>query len=239
MHEAMEEFVAAAQDVPDARQLTVLLISTLRSFGLDQIYYRHVAWQFRSVPAASGVRIIELKRDWSILCRQKGYSRDEPMIAEARRRSCPYRLSEVSGGPNLTARQREFLGDLQEVGYGELFIIPVFHRPGDFAFFALAAPGNDVCLDDDQLLTLQSLCNAYHARYNDLEIRLSPVSLSTRETQVLELIAKGGTNLKIARSLGVSVNTVDTLIRRCFNKLGVTTRIEAALAAISRGLILP
>ncbi|OFX00538.1 MAG: hypothetical protein A3E78_09895 [Alphaproteobacteria bacterium RIFCSPHIGHO2_12_FULL_63_12] len=239
MQDALEDYVASAREIIDTRELKTLLISTLRRFGLDQVYYRHVVWQFRRVTAASGVRICELKHDWVNLYVKKGYVLDELAVTEAQRRSSPFRMSELRRTPHLTERQREFLRDLTDAGYEEFFAAPIYSRPGDFALFAFAASGNDVSLSDDQLLMLQSLCQACHIRYNTLALRLEPVSLSPRETQVLELIAKGGTNLSIAQTLGVTVNTVDTLVRRCFAKLGVTTRVEAALAAIGRGLILP
>lgn len=53
--------------------------------------------------------------------------------------------------------------------------------------------------------------------------------LSPREWEILAAIADGGTNEEIARALGISPNTIKTHIRRCYRKLGVSTR-AAALA---------
>jgi DNA-binding NarL/FixJ family response regulator len=52
-------------------------------------------------------------------------------------------------------------------------------------------------------------------------------NLSTRERQVLELVAKGYFYKEIAAELGVSLNTVHTFIRRIYEKLHVRTRTEA------------
>ena len=43
----------------------------------------------------------------------------------------------------------------------------------------------------------------------------------------------------MGEALGISPNTVDTLVRRCFEKLGVSSRVEAALAGVALGIILP
>lgn len=59
--------------------------------------------------------------------------------------------------------------------------------------------------------------------------------LSTRELDVLRLVADGATNQGIAEALGLSENTVRTYLRRANLKLGSHKRGEAALAAGRRG----
>ncbi|WP_395696262.1 LuxR C-terminal-related transcriptional regulator [Nocardioides sp.] len=51
-------------------------------------------------------------------------------------------------------------------------------------------------------------------------------SLTPRERQVALMVARGGTNQAIATSLGISVWTVSTHLRRIFAKLGVSSRAE-------------
>ncbi|GAA3463919.1 AAA family ATPase [Saccharothrix longispora] len=52
--------------------------------------------------------------------------------------------------------------------------------------------------------------------------------LSARENQVAELVARGRTNLQIARALELSHKTVETYLRRIFDKLEVSSRSEVA-----------
>ncbi len=61
--------------------------------------------------------------------------------------------------------------------------------------------------------------------------------LSSREIEVLQLVATGATNRQIAKDLVVSVNTVKVHLRNIFTKLGVESRTEATLIAIREGLI--
>ncbi|MCI0713103.1 MAG: response regulator transcription factor [Chloroflexi bacterium] len=56
----------------------------------------------------------------------------------------------------------------------------------------------------------------------------SSTDLSTREGEVLELVAKGFTNPEIAANLSVSENTIRFHMKNIFEKLGVTNRTEAA-----------
>jgi DNA-binding NarL/FixJ family response regulator len=55
--------------------------------------------------------------------------------------------------------------------------------------------------------------------------------LTTRELQVLAMIARGHTNQQIADSLYLSINSVKTYIRSAYRKIGVTSRAQAAIWA--------
>jgi DNA-binding NarL/FixJ family response regulator len=63
------------------------------------------------------------------------------------------------------------------------------------------------------------------------------VTLSTREVEVLALVAKGQTNADIGRGLHISEATVKTHLLRTFNKLGVSDRTAAVTTAMSLGLL--
>lgn len=61
--------------------------------------------------------------------------------------------------------------------------------------------------------------------------------LTTREGQVLELLADGLSNRLIATRLGLSDETVKFHLSAIFGKLGVANRTEAVRQAIRRGLV--
>lgn len=61
--------------------------------------------------------------------------------------------------------------------------------------------------------------------------------LSERELEILKLIATGVSNKEIAQKLFISSNTVKVHLRNIFNKIGVTTRTEAAMYAVRIGLV--
>jgi two-component system response regulator DctR len=52
--------------------------------------------------------------------------------------------------------------------------------------------------------------------------------LTERERQVLTLMIEGKGNRGIAHILGVSENIVETHLKRIFQKLGVSSRVELA-----------
>ena len=61
--------------------------------------------------------------------------------------------------------------------------------------------------------------------------------LSTREIEVLELVAHGTSNKEIAKQLWVSETTVKSHMLHIFDKLGVTDRTAAVTEALKRGII--
>jgi DNA-binding NarL/FixJ family response regulator len=59
--------------------------------------------------------------------------------------------------------------------------------------------------------------------------------LTPREEQVVALVADGLINRDVARELGLSEHTVKKYLFRIFDKLGVSTRVELVLYAVTRG----
>lgn len=64
-------------------------------------------------------------------------------------------------------------------------------------------------------------------------------TLTPREMEILALIAEGKTNKEIASKLFISVNTVKVHISNIFQKIEVSSRTEATLYAIEKGIITP
>lgn len=63
------------------------------------------------------------------------------------------------------------------------------------------------------------------------------VSLSRREQEVLEYIARGFSYAEIARQQGITVHTVQTYIKKLYGKLAVHSRSEAVYEANRLGLL--
>lgn len=61
--------------------------------------------------------------------------------------------------------------------------------------------------------------------------------LSDRELEVLQLIVEGLSNTAIGQKLYLSPNTVKAHVKGIMNKLVVSDRVQAAVAAVRRGLV--
>lgn len=60
--------------------------------------------------------------------------------------------------------------------------------------------------------------------------------LTPRENEILALLAEGQSNKVIARNLGISDGTVKLHVKSILRKLGIHSRVEAAVIAVEQGL---
>jgi len=84
--------------------------------------------------------------------------------------------------------------------------------------------------------TAQSLAALYSDQPLEVEDEVS-AEITSRETEVLRMLAEGLVNKEIAARLGISEHTVKFHISSILDKLGASTRTEAVTIGIRRGLI--
>ena len=65
----------------------------------------------------------------------------------------------------------------------------------------------------------------------------SPIdTLSPREQEIVRLIARGASNKEIGRDLGIAETTVKIHVQHVLRKLGLSSRVQAAVYASEHGL---
>ena len=84
--------------------------------------------------------------------------------------------------------------------------------------------------------TAESLAALFGDQPPEVEAELSE-EITSRETDVLRMLAQGLVNKDIAARLGISEHTVKFHISSILDKLGASTRTEAVTLGIRRGLI--
>ncbi len=153
-----------------------------------------------------------------------------------------WRFSEVLSRFTLTSgeqRHRETVIQFPDAKDGIGF--PLFGPNGRDAYAVLGRPHDEEILDRIDRTALHMAAQAAHLH----ALRLDPASgvegilLSEREIEILGWVAQGKSNGVIADILGISTATVDTYLRRIFEKLQVTDRTAAAVKGVSTGLVRP
>jgi DNA-binding CsgD family transcriptional regulator len=100
---------------------------------------------------------------------------------------------------------------------------------GTVRCIALNRDGGDFSERDLELLQLVRpyLCDVQR----ELDAVRSAQSLNPREREVLALVARGKTNIEVAKILGISPRTVQKHLEHIYDKLGVRRRAGAAVLA--------
>lgn len=103
--------------------------------------------------------------------------------------------------------------------------------PDVVAEFGSIQEARDAGIDADALLS------AAPAPPGDLDDAPAVESLTSREVEVLELVAEGLSNKAVAVRLGISDQTVKFHLTSISGKLGALNRTDAVRRAVRRGLI--
>jgi DNA-binding NarL/FixJ family response regulator len=159
------------------------------------------------------------------------------------------RMPEVDG---ITAT-REVLDAYPDV---RVLIVTTFEQD-DYVFGALAAGASGFLLkrtSPEQLIAAIKTVNEGDALLSPSVTRRviermarDPVpqanaaieELTTREREVLDLIARGCNNTEIGERLVIEESTVKTHVKRILMKLGLRDRVQAVILAYETGLIRP
>lgn len=107
-----------------------------------------------------------------------------------------------------------------------------------FEVVAVGATAADVASRADVVLVARDADDASPRPEADSLGTQAGAPLTTREREILALLADGLGNKQIAVRLGISPNTVKTHLELLFEKIGVRSRAEAVAVGARRGLLL-
>jgi two-component system, NarL family, response regulator len=124
-------------------------------------------------------------------------------------------------------------------------IVLTMYQGEEDVYRALKAGASTYLLKDSLFDELATCIRRVHAgeqpRSPEIEQRLAEraghKTLSPRETEVVQLIARGLRNKEIAAALAISEETVQVHLRNLFSKLNVNDRTAVLGVALQRGLI--
>ncbi len=114
------------------------------------------------------------------------------------------------------------------------FLPQIFFSLLDFFFLRnIAFQLTHMTFSTFSIFVFVDLCSYFFKNYNtnlditnDRQTLKQKYTLSDREIEVVELLAKGMTNELISRELHISINTVKSHIKRIYKKLNISNRLQ-------------
>jgi DNA-binding NarL/FixJ family response regulator len=134
---------------------------------------------------------------------------------------------------------------IHEEDHDARIIMLTMHSGEEDIYRALAAGVSTYLLKDtvsaDLIRVIREVHGGQRPLGRDIQARLaqraSHRTLTSREVQIVELIAQGLRNKEIGNVLAISEETVSVHMRNIFAKLGVKDRTAVLAVAVKRGLI--
>jgi DNA-binding CsgD family transcriptional regulator len=150
----------------------------------------------------------------------------------------PVRWTDAWATTQTTPEERAFVEAMRAVAFSDGYTLPCYGPNGRNAVVTIRRGSRET--DAPALLTqMHFVAQAAHLRICALfadEVALDR-QLSSREKEILDWVARGKSNTVIADILEISPGTVDTYMRRIYEKLEVSDRTSAAVKGVGLGLI--
>lgn len=174
---------------------------------------------------------------WAARYVASGYGARSQIVREMLRTNEPYTWNEVIARRTVDDDQNRIKAEASDFGLDDGLFTPTRWVDGSYAAVALA--GRRPELNDEFVKTSAGVLSNYFALESR---RLSQGSepsprLSPRQRECLAWVRQGKSSWMIAEILGVSVRTVDEHLAEACRKMGVRTRVQAAVQASMAGLI--
>ncbi len=236
----IEEFAVTSYTADSIDALRDACITYFLNNGCEMVSYHHLP-----PPGASDyssnitVATYGFPEDWvEAYVSEKLYDID-PIPKRALNATMPFWWSEIRHQPDLGVDELTYLDRLAAADFGDGLAVPVFGPHGRNGYAGIGFGKRGVALSLIDMATIHWACQLGHQRYCDLLRSQAPngISLSKRETEILEWVARGKSNSVIADITGLSTYTVDTYLRRIYGKMDVSDRVTAALRGMAIGLV--
>lgn len=234
------EFAACLEQTHSFTELRNSCVHFFLDHGIKRMSYHHLPpVGAEDYDPHISVAAYGFPEEWVELYVGRELYRVDPIPRRALCSTVPFLWSETRSMPGISTGETEYLDLLAESGIGDGLAVPVFGPFGRNGYVGLGFGTETIDLSPSQFLQLRLASQLGHQAYCEILYSKAPknVTLSKREREILEWVGRGKSNAVIAMILQISKHTVDTHLRRIYQKIGVADRVTAALRGMALGLL--
>ena len=237
---AFADFAECSATLSEPVDLWNLTVEYFYGRGVEMISYHHFGKpsKYRDM-GIHGIRTQDFPADWVAHYLEHHLFEHDPIVALAARTSRPFFWRDIRDLVALTGLEERVIRDLESADLGDGLSLQVSGPNFRNGYLGLGFGRDKPRIPESRVFEFKCVAQIAHLRYCELveDTEDAAETLTPREREVLNWIARGKSNGVIADILDVSRHTVDTLVRRIFDKLDVTDRTTAAVKALGSGLI--
>ncbi|MGB4058035.1 MAG: LuxR family transcriptional regulator [Alphaproteobacteria bacterium] len=239
-----EDFITQSNSAKTPDELFEYLRKAVSNYGFDRVIFS-VTFDGELPKDKNQLGIFHnYVESWDKYYKEKKYHLIDPVLRYAAMQTAPFKWSQLEKNFSLSPNQLKIFREGEEAGLWHGVGVPMRGSRGQLSGIALASSQKvDAC--EQNLDLIAAFCNQFYLAYKRFYIpsekdeKGSFISLTPKETEVLHWLFNTKTDEEIATILGISKNTVDTHIRKIYEKMGVHNRIAAAIKGLMLGLIIP
>lgn len=180
-------------------------------------------------------------REWRDLYFDQKWARQDDLMKSGLRRLAPTTWRSFSKEKTVSDGQRIILSHAHEFGFIDGYFLPVHMLDGSVACVSLFSeavlPEAGAVPHALHLLSLYYSFSVRRALAPDIATQVAAISLTPRQRECLQWVRAGKTDWEIGQIIGISEHTVIEHLDQARRRLGVRTRTQAVIEAVSRGLI--
>jgi LuxR family transcriptional regulator, quorum-sensing system regulator BjaR1 len=229
------EYIDQLQQLTDPDQIQQAFIAAIGALGITNFALLEVT----SDPEKFRRSVIDdhMPDGWKQRYFEQEYSKVDPCVTEAMTNLEPFLWSETLAKSRQEKHERRIFHEAAEFQLNEGLCVPIYGPRRYLAFATLAGRHIDLASGSRAALHVMSLYT--HNRLIKLMRAEAgpPVSLTPREVDCLQWVAQGKSDWEIGEILCISESTAHWYVESAKRKLGVATRIQAVMSAVSAGLI--
>lgn len=234
----LADFIDSSIRMDNPEQLFGAYLDSVAEFGVDRVMYipvRNTPYEDKMFPGLSHC----YPQDWLSYYVENGYGQIDPTLIHGVGVRDAFSWKSMMSIRDLSPKQDLMMHQGKEAGLNDGVGVPLHGPMGECYGLGLASndPNPDI---ERHIKAIQLLSSTFHQLYvslHDEARNAAGVSLTARETEVLQWISVGKSNWAIGEILNISEHGVDFHVRNILRKLDADSRITAVVKALQAGMI--
>lgn len=227
--------VAALQRASTLAELDRIVAPAFADLGLP--YFAAARFFRRDRTPETTVLFGRFHPEWARRYASRNYAAQSQIARRMLHTPASYSWSEVLAGCDPRSPQLRIWHEARDFGLADGAFTPFKGADGSYAAVVLGGAAPDMA--DPMVMTAAQVVSAFYAQAGQrlLAGAAPPCALTARQRECLAWVRNGKSSPEIAERLGITAETVDEHIAEACRRLGVRTRVQAAVKATLEGLI--